>query len=177
MVCVCECGTCVAVQGGGGCTALGTHGSACANCASTRVHALTPNPAPLPAALLTSPGCRGKGGARTCALTHTHTHTKTPPHTPPQPHSPPLCAQTGPKVHFQGWKHWRLVGGGGRGDTGTHAGGRGDTGGAVPTPHCRGSVGLVTAEPLSFSVPLREGTKVPRGGSLTWERGHGDMGI
>lgn len=174
MVCVCVCVWYVcSCARGGRCTALGTHGSACANCASTRVHALTPNPAPLPAALLTSPGCRGKGGARTCALTHT----QRPPHTPLPSPTAPLCApKRGRRFIFRDgsigvW--W----GGGRGDTGTHAGGRGDTGGAVPTPHCRGSVGLVTAEPLSFSVPLREGTKVPRGGSLTWERGHGDMGI
>lgn len=112
-----------------------------------------------------------------CTHTHTLTHTQRPPHTPLPSPTAPLCApKRGRRFIFRDgsigvW--W----GGGRGDTGTHAGGRGDTGGAVPTPHCRGSVGLVTAEPLSFSVPLREGTKVPRGGSLTWERGHGDMGI
>lgn len=80
------------------CAKGGTHGSACANCASTRVHTLTPSPTPLPAAVLTSPGCRGKGTAHTCA----NTHKVTPPRTPPQPHKPPLCAKMGPKMHLQG---------------------------------------------------------------------------
>lgn len=109
------------------------------------------------------------------ARVHSHTHKDPPTHPSPAP-QPPSVRPNGAEGSFSGMEALASRGGGGRGDTGTHAGGRGDTGGAVPTPHCRGSVGLVTAEPLSFSVPLREGTKVPRGGggSLTWER---DMGI
>lgn len=110
-VCVCVCGTCVAVQGGGGMHGAG-HARLCV-CKLCQHARARPHTQPSSAACSSADLSRLQGEGR-CTHVCTHTHTKTPPHTPPQPHSPPLCAQTGPKIHFQGWKHWRLVGGGTR---------------------------------------------------------------